>query len=52
MNILGHGLDVVDVSRIATLLAKDEDFILGWFTLGNWGSSENVGPRLTWSPGA
>jgi holo-[acyl-carrier protein] synthase len=32
MNILGHGVDVVDVSRIATLLAKGEDFILGWFT--------------------
>lgn len=32
MNILGHGVDVVDVSRIATLLAKGEDFLLGWFT--------------------
>src|SRR5262245_55724579 len=32
MLILGHGVDVVDVSRIATLLAKGEDFLLGWFT--------------------
>lgn len=32
MNILGHGVDIVDVSRIATLLAKGEDFLLGWFT--------------------
>lgn len=32
MSIRGHGVDVVDVSRIATLLAKGEDFLLGWFT--------------------
>lgn len=32
MHILGHGVDVVDVSRIANLLAKGEDFLHGWFT--------------------
>jgi holo-[acyl-carrier protein] synthase len=32
MNVLGHGIDVVDVQRIAALLAKNHDFLLGWFT--------------------
>lgn len=32
MNILGHGVDVVDVSRVATLLDKGDDFLHGWFT--------------------
>jgi len=32
MNILGHGVDLVDVSRIERLLVKNDDLILGWFT--------------------
>ena len=32
MNILGHGIDAVDVQRVAALLAKNDDFLLGWFT--------------------
>lgn len=29
---MGHGVDVVDIARIATLLEKSEDFLHGWFT--------------------
>lgn len=32
MKILGHGIDVVDVQRVASLLTKNDDFLLGWFT--------------------
>ncbi|GMV71876.1 MAG: holo-[acyl-carrier-protein] synthase [Leptolyngbya sp. PLA2] len=32
MEILGHGIDVVDVARIARLLRRDDDFLYGWFT--------------------
>ena len=42
MSILGHGVDVIDVSRIAVLLAKNDDFLLGWFTTREL---EQLGPR-------
>lgn len=32
VNILGHGIDIVDVPRIAALLAKSDDLLFGWFT--------------------
>jgi holo-[acyl-carrier protein] synthase len=32
MKILGHGIDLVDVQRVASLLTKNDDFLLGWFT--------------------
>jgi holo-[acyl-carrier protein] synthase len=32
MKILGHGIDIVDVQRVASLLSKNDDFLLGWFT--------------------
>jgi holo-[acyl-carrier protein] synthase len=32
MNILGHGIDLVDVQRVASLLSKNDDFLFGWFT--------------------
>lgn len=32
MKILGHGIDLVDVQRVASLLSKNDDFLLGWFT--------------------
>lgn len=32
MEILGHGIDVVAVPRVAALLARNDDFLLGWFT--------------------
>jgi holo-[acyl-carrier protein] synthase len=44
MSILGHGIDLVAVSRIAALLAKNDDFILGWFTTKEL---EQLGDRAT-----
>lgn len=44
MNILGHGIDVVDISRIARLLEKGEEFLLGWFTNRELGQ---LGERVT-----
>ena len=32
MDILGHGIDVIDIGRVEELLARDNDFLLGWFT--------------------
>lgn len=32
MEIIGHGIDLVDVERVASLLSKGDDFLLGWFT--------------------
>jgi len=32
MKIIGHGIDLVDAQRVAPLLLKNEDFLLGWFT--------------------
>jgi holo-[acyl-carrier protein] synthase len=32
MKIIGHGIDLVDARRVASLLLKNDDFLLGWFT--------------------
>jgi holo-[acyl-carrier protein] synthase len=33
MNLVGHGIDIVDVPRVRVLMAQyDEDFVHGWFT--------------------
>jgi holo-[acyl-carrier protein] synthase len=32
MKIIGHGIDLVDTQRVASLLLKNDDFLLGWFT--------------------
>ena len=32
MDIVGHGIDCVDITRIEALLEKDDDFLEGWFT--------------------
>ena len=32
MDILGHGIDVIDIGRVEELLARNNDFLLGWFT--------------------
>ena len=32
MDILGHGIDVIDIGRIARLMSRSEDFLAGWFT--------------------
>lgn len=32
MEILGHGVDVIEVGRVEPLLRRNDDFILGWFT--------------------
>ncbi|MXZ72687.1 MAG: holo-[acyl-carrier-protein] synthase [Acidobacteria bacterium] len=32
MDILGHGIDVIDIGRIGKLMAGSEDFLSGWFT--------------------
>jgi holo-[acyl-carrier protein] synthase len=35
MRIVGHGIDIVEVTRVEALLADpDGDFIAGWFTEG------------------
>lgn len=31
MHIVGHGIDIVEISRIARLLSKSDDLVLGWF---------------------
>jgi holo-[acyl-carrier protein] synthase len=32
MRIKGHGIDVVDLSRIGKIVSRDEDFVQGWFS--------------------
>ena len=32
MDILGHGIDLVEIDRVQTLLKHSDDFLLGWFT--------------------
>ena len=32
MDILGHGIDVIDLGRIEKLMIRNEDFLFGWFT--------------------
>lgn len=32
MDILGHGIDVIDLSRIEKLMTRNEDLLFGWFT--------------------
>ena len=32
MDILGHGIDVIDLGRIEQLMIRNEDFLPGWFT--------------------
>lgn len=32
MDILGHGIDLVEVDRIKRLLERSNDFLHGWFT--------------------
>lgn len=32
MNLKGHGVDIIDLSRIARFIANDDDFLEGWFT--------------------
>jgi holo-[acyl-carrier protein] synthase len=32
VNILGHGIDVVSVPRIAAQLGKSDELVAGWFT--------------------
>ena len=32
MDIHGHGIDVIDIGRAEELLARDNDFLFGWFT--------------------
>ena len=32
MDILGHGIDLVEIDRVETLLKRSDDFLLGWFT--------------------
>ena len=32
MNIVGHGIDMIEVARVAGALTKSDDFLFGWFT--------------------
>lgn len=32
MNLKGHGIDVIDLRRIAKFITKNDDFLAGWFT--------------------
>ena len=32
MDILGHGIDVIEIGRIEELMSRNEDFLFGWFT--------------------
>lgn len=32
MEIIGHGVDVVDLARVEKLLRRNDDFLCGWFT--------------------
>jgi holo-[acyl-carrier protein] synthase len=47
MKILGHGIDLVDVQRVASLLSKNDDFLLGWFTNREL---EELGERASQAP--
>lgn len=47
MTILGHGIDVVDVPRIANLLDENDDFLSGWFTVR---ALDRLGQRTSQAP--
>ena len=32
MDILGHGIDLVEIDRVETQLKRSDDFLHGWFT--------------------
>jgi holo-[acyl-carrier protein] synthase len=32
MDIIGHGVDIVEITRLVTLLENDSDAFAGWFT--------------------
>lgn len=32
MALLGHGIDVIDLQQVALWIARDDEFIDGWFT--------------------
>ena len=32
MIIKGHGIDIIDLGRVATLISRGDDFVAGWFT--------------------
>lgn len=32
MEIIGHGVDVIDLGRVEELLGQNDDFLHGWFT--------------------
>ena len=32
MDIVGHGIDVIEIGRIEELMSRNEDFLSGWFT--------------------
>ncbi|MGD9789211.1 MAG: holo-ACP synthase [Phycisphaerales bacterium] len=52
-SIRGHGVDMVDVRRVAALMARDDDLLDGWFTVSErdeigrrGGYAETVGGRM------
>lgn len=32
MEIIGHGVDLIELGRVDSLLSWNEDFLCGWFT--------------------
>jgi len=32
MEIIGHGVDLIEIARVEELLRRDDDFLYGWFT--------------------
>jgi holo-[acyl-carrier protein] synthase len=42
MEIIGHGVDLIEVCRVEELLRRDDDFLYGWFTSRE---IDELGPR-------
>lgn len=44
MEIIGHGIDLIEVARIEELLRRSDNFLHGWFTLSEL---EELGSRTS-----
>ena len=52
MKLVGHGIDIVEVSRISSLLAMEgDDFELGWFTASERENARQQGDHVLFYAG-
>lgn len=45
MHVIGHGIDIIEIARVARLLSKNDDFLLGWFAEAEYVELQKEGVR-------